>query len=107
VSAPLLLEVPLGERAAGAGLEAALKRESLGRVGEPEGGHELDVDRGRLPARMDDESHQGRAQGRKADVDFGSRSCQVRDAEATIRKTFEHSKKQGKSPTGGPRRRHC
>jgi len=46
----------------------------------------------------------------KVEVDFGSRSCQVRDAAPTIKKTVEHYKKQGKSPTdgtGGQRRRHC
>ena len=46
----------------------------------------------------------------KVDVDFGSRSCQVKDAAATIRQTVEHYKKQGKSPTdgtAGQRRRHC
>jgi len=46
----------------------------------------------------------------KVDVDFGTRSCKVQDAESTIRKTVEHYKKQGKSPTdgtAGQRRRHC
>ena len=46
----------------------------------------------------------------KVDVDFGSRSCQVKDAASTIKKTVEHYKKQGKSPTdgtAGQRRRHC
>ncbi len=43
-------------------------------------------------------------------VDFGSRSCKVKDAAATIKKTVEHYKKQGKVPTdgaAGQRRRHC
>ncbi len=46
----------------------------------------------------------------KVDVDFGSRSCQVKDAATTIKQTVEHYKKQGKSPcdgTAGQRRRHC
>lgn len=46
----------------------------------------------------------------KVDVDFGSRSCQVKDPATTIKQTVEHYKKQGKSPTdgtGGLRRRHC
>ncbi len=46
----------------------------------------------------------------KVDVDFGSRSCQVKDATATIKQTVEHYKQQGKSPTdgtAGQRRRHC
>jgi len=46
----------------------------------------------------------------KVEVDFGSRSCKVHDAAPTIRKTVEHYKQQGKSPTdgtGGQRRRHC
>jgi len=46
----------------------------------------------------------------KVDVDFGSRSCQVKDAAATIKQTVEHYKQQGKSPTdgtAGQRRRHC
>ena len=46
----------------------------------------------------------------KVDVDFGKRSCNVKDAASTIKQTVEHYKKQGKSPTdgtGGQRRRHC
>jgi hypothetical protein len=46
----------------------------------------------------------------KVEIDFGTRSCQVKDAAETIRTTVEHYKKQGKSPTdgtGGQRRRHC
>ncbi|MHC4450182.1 MAG: DNA alkylation repair protein [Planctomycetota bacterium] len=46
----------------------------------------------------------------KVDVDFGSRSCKVKDAASTIRHTIEHYKKQGKRPTdgtAGQRRRHC
>ena len=46
----------------------------------------------------------------KVDVEFGSRSCTVKDAASTIRDTVAHYKKQGKSPTdgtGGQRRRHC
>ena len=46
----------------------------------------------------------------KVDVDFGSRSCQVKDAATTIKQTVEHYRKQGKSPTDGTaglRRRHC
>ncbi|MEE8105994.1 MAG: hypothetical protein V3T86_10710 [Planctomycetota bacterium] len=46
----------------------------------------------------------------KVDVDFGNRSCKVKDAASTIKQTVAHYKKQGKSPTdgtGGQRRRHC
>jgi hypothetical protein len=46
----------------------------------------------------------------KVDVDFGNRSCKVKDAASTIKQTVEHYKKQGKGPTdgtGGQRRRHC
>jgi len=46
----------------------------------------------------------------KVDVDFGKRSCKVKDAETTIRHTIDHYKKQGKKPTdgtAGQRRRHC
>lgn len=46
----------------------------------------------------------------KVEVDFGDRSCKVNDAATNIRKTVDHYKKQGKSPTdgtAGKRRRHC
>lgn len=46
----------------------------------------------------------------KVEVDFGSRSCKVKDAAATIRQTVDHYKQQGKKPTdgtAGQRRRHC
>ncbi len=46
----------------------------------------------------------------KVEVDFGTTNCKVPDATATIRKTIDHYKKQGKNPTegaAGQRRRHC
>ena len=46
----------------------------------------------------------------KVEVDSGPRSCKVPGAVAQIRKTVDHYKLRGQSPTdgaGGQRRRHC